>query len=136
MASGWMGCIIAYSEILFISKDLFITVFSQMVSTFFSMYDTNKDGLISEEVMKRRLKCFGIDQPESLKKVFADLDTTGSGKVGPDVYIPAWVEFFTGVDATAPMAKHLNPKILYLALDEETMIPSDIWNVQRFKSLS
>ena len=109
----------AYSEILFISKDLFIAVFSQMVSTFFSMYDTDKDGLISEEDMKRGLKCFGIDKPEALKKVFAELDTTGSGKVGPEVYVSAWVEFFTGVDETAPMAKHLNPKILYPAPDED-----------------
>ena len=61
----------AYSKILFISKDLFIAVFSQMVSTFFGMYDTDKNGLISEEGMKRGLKCFGIDQPDALKEVFA-----------------------------------------------------------------
>ena len=109
----------AYSEILFISKDLFIAVFSQMVSTFFSMYDTDKDGLISEEDMKRGLKCFGIDQPDALKKVFAELDTTGSGKVGQEVYVSAWVEYFTGVDETAPIAKYLNPKVLYPAPDDD-----------------
>ena len=107
----------AYSEILNISKDLFINVFAQMVSTFFSIYDTDRDGLISEEDMKRGLKCFGIDKSDALKKVFAELDTTGSGKVGRELYVSAWVEFFTGIDETAPMAKHLNPKILYPAQD-------------------
>ena len=69
--------------------------------------------------MKRGLKCFGTDQPDTLKKVFSESDTTGSGKVGQEVYVSAWVEYFTGVDETDPTAKYLSPKVLYPAPDDD-----------------
>ena len=103
----------AFHEVLKMNEDVFKVVFSQMVSAFFNIYDTDKDGLITETDMIRGLKCFGIDQSEALKEVFAELDSTGSGKVDRDSYVGAWVEFMCGTKEDAPMAKHLNPAILY-----------------------
>lgn len=84
-----------------------------MVSSFFNIYDIDKDGFITADDMTRGLKCFGIDQSDALKLVFAELDSAGSGKVDRDTYVTAWVELITGMNDGAPIAKHLNPKILY-----------------------
>lgn len=98
----------AYDEVLNTNKALFPTVLGQMVSSFFNVFDTDQDGYITDGDMIRGLKCFGIDQSEALKRVFAELDKTGSGKIDRDTYIAAWVEFMTGSDENAPMAKYLN----------------------------
>ena len=109
----------AYSEVLGINKGLFPAVFSQMVSAFFNIFDTNKDGFITVDDMTRGLKCFGIDQSDPLKLVFAELDSTGSGKIDRDTYVSAWLEFMTGMNKAAPIAKHLNPRILYPPENDE-----------------
>ena len=103
----------AFHEVLNTNKGLFQTVFSKMVSAFFNIFDTDKDGFVTEKDMIRGLKCFGIDQSEALKRVFAELDSTKSGKVDRESYVSAWVEFMCGNNEQAPMAKHLNPNILY-----------------------
>ena len=97
----------AYQEVLNINKNLFPTVLTQMVSSFFDVFDTDSDGYITAENMIRGLKCFGIDKPDALTKVFAGLDTAGKGKIDKDTYAAAWVEFMTGSDEDAPMAKYL-----------------------------
>lgn len=103
----------AYNEVLNLNKGLFSLVFSQMVSAFFTVFDIDKDGYITLNDMIRGLTCFGIAQSDALKLVFAELDSAGSGKVDRDTYVSAWVEFMTGTNERAPIAKHLNPKILY-----------------------
>ena len=97
----------AYHEILNTNQALFPTVLGQMVSSFFNIFDTDQDGYITAEDMIRGLRCFGIDQSEALKNVFAELDKSGRGKIDRDTYIAAWVEFMTGADKNAPMAKYL-----------------------------
>ena len=97
----------AYNEVLNINKDFYPTVLSQMVSCFFDVFDTDKDGFITAENMIRGLKCFGIDKPDALRKVFAELDTAGSRKLDKDSYVSAWVEYMTGTNEDAPMAKYL-----------------------------
>lgn len=102
----------AYSEVLKTTKDLFPTVLGQMVTSFFNVFDTNHDGLITEADMIRGLKCFGIDKTEVLKNVFAEMDKCGNGNIDLESYISAWVEFMTGSDENAPMAKYIKPDIL------------------------
>ena len=102
----------AYNEVINANKELFPTVLAQMVSSFFDVFDTDNDGFITEENMVRGLKCFGIDQSDALRKIFSELDKSGSGKLDRDSYIAAWVEFMTGFNEGAPMAKYLNPDIL------------------------
>ena len=97
----------AYNEIFNTNQALFPTVLGQMVSSFFNVFDTDQDGYITAADMIRGLRCFGIDQSEALKNVFAGLDKSGGGKIDRDTYIAAWVEFMTGADENAPMAKYL-----------------------------
>lgn len=102
----------AYGECMQIETSPFQACFSEMVSFFFNIFDTDKDGYLTEKDLLRGWKCFGIDNSKVVKAVFADLDTTGSGKIDRDTYIGAWLEFMTGVNRDAPIAKHFTPDIL------------------------
>ncbi|XP_045166728.2 uncharacterized protein LOC123530094 [Mercenaria mercenaria] len=102
----------AYAESLQIDPSPFPACFSEMVSFFFKVFDTDKDGYLIEKDMVRGWRCFGIDNAKAVKAVFADLDPTGSGKVDRDTYVGAWMEYMTGMNKSAPIAKHFTPDIL------------------------
>ncbi|KAL4227020.1 glycerol-3-phosphate dehydrogenase [Mactra antiquata] len=102
----------AYIESMQLQPSPFPTCFRQMVSLFFNVFDTDKDGYLTVDDLIRGLRCFGITNTEAVRAVFNDIDVNNTGKIDMECYISAWVEFMTGTDANAAMAKHFTPAIL------------------------
>ncbi|KAK3612079.1 hypothetical protein CHS0354_021766 [Potamilus streckersoni] len=104
----------AYQEILRANSDLFKNCLQEMVTIFFSVFDTNGDGFICVEEMIHGLKCFGIDHEKALRKAFVEMDIRKEGKVDKDTYVQAWVDFMMNIDKDKPdvLSRHLTPFLL------------------------
>lgn len=102
----------AYAESLQIQPSPFPACFSEMLSFFFKIFDTDKDGFVTEKDFARGWRCFGIENSKAVKAIFAELDPSGTGKVDRDTYVGAWLEYMTGMDKNAPLAKYFTPDIL------------------------
>lgn len=102
----------AFAEALQIQSSPFPDRFRQMVSLFFNIFDVDSDGLITDDELVRGLRCFGITNIKAVKALFSDLDTENTGTIDKQKYVDAWVEFMTGMDQEAAMAKNFTPAIL------------------------
>lgn len=97
----------AFGEIIEINRDLFVYVFGKMVTAFFDTFDTNHDGYIDTEGMMRGLRCFGIERGDIIRKIFGAMDTANTGLIDKSTYVKHWIEFTTGNDREAPIARYL-----------------------------
>lgn len=97
----------AYEELVEINKDLFVRTFENMVGSFFDVFDSDNDGMISVDDMIRGFRCLGMQQDDATRIIFASMDREKQGKIQKTDYIREWIEFMTGNHRDAAIASVL-----------------------------
>jgi Ca2+-binding EF-hand superfamily protein len=82
-------------------RDVFMGSMDQLVESFFSMADRNRDGLISEEELVMHWRAWQHPEPKA-REAFGKLDRQGKGGISKADWMLNLEEFYYSEDPEAP----------------------------------
>ncbi|MET9431580.1 MULTISPECIES: EF-hand domain-containing protein [unclassified Streptomyces] len=84
----------------------FVRVLDHASEAEFNAADSDRDGALSVDELRRMLAAFGVPSPE-IDNALRVLDADGDGRVSRQEYVRAWHQYYTDPNADAPINKAL-----------------------------